>query len=241
VTSIRHVAVVIPAREEAETIERTIDDVEHARRRLPAEVTSECVVVVDASTDGLVLVDVALDGPTVRTSTDQWVCDALRDTATGIVEFVDHPVAPDDVVGGPDWYLHRVGFWHGACAPPACWAGGAAGLLDAAESLVDDDPHRRAHLGALRADAWALRAILATAGRQIDRFPDDRREAEARAHAVRYTVERVATEMLDRFGRAFGPRPFATDDTVSRRWADTHLYLRQHHGEHDLAASGTGP
>jgi glycosyltransferase involved in cell wall biosynthesis len=48
---IRHVAVVIPARNEADTIEATIDAVERARTRLPAGVSSSCVVVVDASSD----------------------------------------------------------------------------------------------------------------------------------------------------------------------------------------------
>jgi hypothetical protein len=51
----------------------------------------------------------------------------------------------------------------------------------------------------------------------------------------------MATEMLDRFGRAFGPRPFTADAEISQRWADTHLYLRQHHGERDLAELGTAP
>lgn len=50
-TRIRHVAVVIPARDEANTIEATIDSVDHARRQLPAGVSSSCVVVVDASSD----------------------------------------------------------------------------------------------------------------------------------------------------------------------------------------------
>lgn len=48
---IRHVAVVVPARDEADTIEATIDSIERARERLPAGVTSTCVVVVDASSD----------------------------------------------------------------------------------------------------------------------------------------------------------------------------------------------
>jgi glycosyltransferase involved in cell wall biosynthesis len=48
---IRHVAVVIPARDEAATIEATIDSVERARRQLPSGVSSSCVVVVDASSD----------------------------------------------------------------------------------------------------------------------------------------------------------------------------------------------
>lgn len=48
---IRHVAVVIPARDEADTIEATIDSVEDARRQLPVGVSSTCVIVVDASSD----------------------------------------------------------------------------------------------------------------------------------------------------------------------------------------------
>lgn len=199
------------------------------------------VTVVDESSGERLLYDVELDHPTVHSKTDQWVCDALRDSATGAAEFVDHDVSPTDTVGGPGWYLDRVGFWHGASAPAACWAGAVAGLLDAAEDLVDDDPHRRAHLGALRADTWAMRAVLSTAGHQIDERPDEIESARSRAYAVRHIVERLATDVLDRFGRAFGPRPFATNAEVSQRWADSHLYLRQHHGERDLAELGRMP
>jgi alkylation response protein AidB-like acyl-CoA dehydrogenase len=199
------------------------------------------VTVIDDATGDRLLFDVGLDRRTIRTNTDQWVCGALSESSTGAVEFVDHEVGQADLVGSPGWYLTRVGFWHGACAPAACWAGAVAGLLDAAEELVDDDPHRRAHLGALRATTWSLRAVLATAGRQIDRAPDDVEHARSRAYAVRHTVERMATDMLDRFGRAFGPRPFTSSAAVSQRWADAHLYLRQHHGERDLAELGRMP
>lgn len=48
---IRHVAVVIPARDEADTIEATIDSIERARRQLPVGVSSTCIIVVDASSD----------------------------------------------------------------------------------------------------------------------------------------------------------------------------------------------
>jgi alkylation response protein AidB-like acyl-CoA dehydrogenase len=199
------------------------------------------VTVIDESSGERLLYDVALDHPSVRLITDQWVCDALRDSSTGAAEFIGHGVTTGDIVGGPGWYLDRVGFWHGACAPAACWAGSVTGLLDAAEGLVDDDPHRRAHLGALRAETWAMRAMLSAAGHQIDERPDEIESARARAYAVRHTVERLATDVLDRFGRAFGPRPFTTDAAVSQRWSDSHLYLRQHHGERDLAELGRMP
>jgi hypothetical protein len=49
--SVDHVAVVIPARNEADTILRTLGSVDAARRRLRPSVTSSCVVVLDDCTD----------------------------------------------------------------------------------------------------------------------------------------------------------------------------------------------
>lgn len=186
-----------------------------------------------------VLVDVDVT-PTSSIVTDltAWSTPALAESATGTVQFDQHPVDESDVIGAPGWYLERVGFWHGACGPAACWAGAAAGLVDAAEHIVDADPHRRAHLGAMRSDVWALRAMLASAGREIDDDPADGLRALQRALALRHHVERVATDILDRFGRAFGPRPFAHDADINQRWLDVHLYLRQDHGERDLALLG---
>jgi hypothetical protein len=187
------------------------------------------------------LVDVDVSGaPTVSPNLTGWRTEALRESATGRIHFEEHPVSPDHVLGPPNWYLDRVGFWHGACGPAACWAGAAAGLVDAAEKMTDDDPHRRAHLGALRADAWALAALLHAAGDEIDDDPADVERARARALSLRQTVERLVTDILDRFGRSLGPRPFVGDVDASQRWSDTHLYIRQHHAERDLEALGRG-
>jgi len=190
------------------------------------------------------LVDVDVDvtaQSSIVTDLTKWSTPALADSCTGSVRFVDHPVDADAVVGAPGWYLDRVGFWHGACGPAACWAGAAAGLVDAAEHLVDNDPHRRAHLGAMRSDVWALRAMLSGAGQEIDADPDNHWQARIRALALRHQVERTASDILDRFGRAFGPRPFAHDADINQRWLDVHLYLRQDHGERDLAVLGEAP
>ncbi len=187
----------------------------------------------------LVDVDVS-DAPTVSPHLEGWRTEALRGSATGSISFENHPVSPDDVLGSPNWYLDRAGFWHGACGPAACWAGAAAGLVDAAERITDDDPHRRAHLGALRADAWALAAVLRAAGDEIDDDPADVERATARALSLRQTVERLVADILDRFGRSLGPRPFVGDAEVSQRWSDTYLYIRQHHAERDLERLGRG-
>jgi len=203
----------------------------HDMRHEGATNTAEAMLVdVDVSAQSSIVTDLT-----------NWSTPALADSCTGSVRFVDHLVDADAVVGAPGWYLDRVGFWHGACGPAACWAGAAAGLVDAAEHLVDNDPHRRAHLGAMRSDVWALRAMLSAAGQEIDADPDNHWRARTRALALRHQVERTASDILDRFGRAFGPRPFAHDADISQRWLDVHLYLRQDHGERDLAVLGEPP
>ncbi len=55
---------------------------------------------------------------------------------------------------------------------------------------------------------------------------------------VRHLVERAATDVLDRFGRATGPALLAFDAAVARRHAELTLYIRQCHAERDLEAIG---
>jgi hypothetical protein len=187
----------------------------------------------DGTTGHLIEVTVA-DCATTRTDTSGWSTPALADATTGTIDFADHPI--DRVVSlHPDWYLQRPGFWHGACGPAACWAGGAAGLVDAADEMADGDPHRRAHVGAMRASRWGLEAMLAQAGHEIDASRRDVIAARTRALSLRHLVERTASSILDHFGRAFGPRPYVGDAAISQRAADVHLYLRQDHAERDLA------
>lgn len=168
-----------------------------------------------------------------------WSTPALADAKTGSITFEDLAVNYGDVVGSAGWYLTRPGFWQGSCGPAACWGGAAAGLVDAAEALVDDDPHRRAHLGAMRSATWSMQAMLYAAGHEIDHDPHDPGRARSRAFALRHRVERLVAEVLDRFGQAFGPRPFVHDTAIGQRWMDAHLYARQQHGERELAILGS--
>ena len=170
---------------------------------------------------------------TIETSTARWRSPALAATHTGSVTFDRAAVA--QVVGEPGWYLDRPGFWHGAIGPAAVWAGGALGLIDHALEHARHDPHVDAHLGALRAIGWEVRVLLDAAGDQIDAEPDDESgEARSRALTVRHLIERSATEVLDRFGRAMGPGPLAFDPAVAERHAGLALYIRQSHAERDL-------
>jgi alkylation response protein AidB-like acyl-CoA dehydrogenase len=188
---------------------------------------------------GLLLFDVTMDGAGIRVEASRWRNAALAETDTSPVSWTAVDVTDDCLVGAPDWYLTRPGFWHGAIGPAACWAGGARSLIEAACRFDRADPHSRAHQGALAASAWALAAILDQAGREIDADPCDREtQARVRALKVRHLIERQCTEVLDRFGRATGPHLLVGDPQVARQFAALGIYLRQCHGERDLATVG---
>jgi hypothetical protein len=142
------------------------------------------------------------------------------------------------VIEGRGWYLSRAGFWHGACGPAACWAGGAAGLVDYARRQSRCDPHTLAHVGAMRSLLWQVESSLETAGMEIDVSACDAKAARVRALIVRHVVEQASTEIMRRFARSYGPFPLVFEEQMSRRYHELDIYLRQCHGERDLEALG---
>jgi len=210
-------------------------------------IVSRALVTVESSaraaSDCRLLLDLHVEpSEAIMHDLTTWSTPALADANTGSITFSGLTVDGSDVVGAPGWYLSRPGFWQGSCSPAACWGGAAVGLVDAAEELIDDDPHRRAHLGAMRSATWSMQAMLYAAGHQIDEDPPDTERARSRALALRHRIERLVAEVLDRFGQCFGPRPFVHDAELGQRWMDAHLYARQQHGERELAILGSdGP
>jgi alkylation response protein AidB-like acyl-CoA dehydrogenase len=192
----------------------------------------DAALVTAHADDAVLLFDVPIAaGVHIEPST--WKTPALAETATVPVAF-ELTLPADAAIGPPDWYLARPGFWHGAIGPAACWVGGALSLIDAVRSLAAKGPHVRAHLGALEALAWNLETILERAGREIDDDPaDDDKRARARALICRHLIERQATEIMDRFGRATGPQLLAFDEPAARQYAGLTVYIRQCHAETD--------
>lgn len=202
-------------------------------------------LVTAHTVDGGRLFAVDLSEPGVRPGLGGWKGLGMAGSDTQNVEFDTVPAA---AIGAPGAYLDRVGFWHGAIGVAACWYGGAVAvgrpLWEAARGS-DLDPHARAHLGAVDTALTAASSVLREAAAAVDRGPDpatndppSRQLAQRRALRVRAVVETAATEIIERVGRALGPRPLATDATHSRRIADLIVYLRQSHAERDLAALG---
>ncbi len=186
------------------------------------------------------LLEVALTADKARISYDisVWHTAAFAETRTGSITFDHAEFTADAIVGPPGWYVERPGFWHGACGPAACWAGGVAGLFDFATASRRKDPHTLAHLGALEANVWAMEALLERAGQEIDATPHDRNAALVRALQLRHLIEFLGTDCLRRFARAYGPQPLSMNADVARRYAEADLYIRQSHAERDLETLG---
>ena len=149
---------------------------------------------------------------------------------------------PAEAVGGPHDYLTRSGFWHGAVGVAAVWFGGAREVARAIARADERRPlkaHALAHAGAVDAALTAAAAVLSAAAAEFDADPDDRSgTARLTAARVRAVVERTATEVVERTGRALGAAPLALDQAHGRRVADLGLYLRQSHAETDLEGLG---
>jgi alkylation response protein AidB-like acyl-CoA dehydrogenase len=182
----------------------------------------------------LVEVDLRENRSHVEADLTAWQPNAFRDTQTGSVAFSKACIDPDGQIGAPAWYLERPGFWHGACGPAACWVGGVAALVDFANASRRDDPHTLAHLGAMQANVWAMFSLLEEAGREIDASPNDIKAAQVRALKLRHLIEQLGSDVLRRFSRAYGPHPRCMNESISRRFQEADLYMRQSHGERDL-------
>jgi alkylation response protein AidB-like acyl-CoA dehydrogenase len=196
----------------------------------------DAALVTAHHAEGIFLFDLPIKDSRVKLQPSAWASPAFADTSTTAVTFEAMVVPDEKRLGEAGWYLHRPGFWHGSIGPAACWAGGAQSLIEAASGLNRRDPHSRAHVGALQSTAWGLNAILEHAGREIDADPENRcGMARTRGLKVRHLIERACTEVLDRFGRATGPHLLAYDSQIVRQHQALALYIRQCHGERDLA------
>ena len=196
-------------------------------------------LVTARAEDGYRLFAVALSGPTATPVDGSWPSPAMRGSDSRSVRFEGHPA---EQVGPPEGYLARPGFWHGAVGVAAVWLGGAVAVaeaLAAADARRALHPHALVHVGAVDASLAAARALLHEAAEQTDGDPrDSAGQARLTAARVRAVVERAATEVTERVGRALGAAPLARDAEHARRVADLALYLRQSHAERDLEEHG---
>jgi alkylation response protein AidB-like acyl-CoA dehydrogenase len=203
-----------------------------------AGIVDRALVTVKAPEAWLVDVDLQACDARVNFDDSAWKTSAFAETKTSLATFDSVMLRDTDIVGETGYYLHRQGFWHGACGPAACWAGGAAGLLHWARKQRHGDAHTLAHLGAMKASVWSMQAMLRTAGDEIDATWNDVAAAQMRALSVRHVVEQCCTDVMRRLARAYGPHPLAMDEMTGKRFQELDLYVRQSHGERDLEDLG---
>jgi len=198
----------------------------------------------DLATDALVtctdgqnrqLVHVRLDAPGLGPVAARWDAVGMARVVSGSLTFDQVPATP---VGEPGQYLSRPGFWHGGAGIAACWFGATSAIAETlrVHGNATRDPHAAAHLGMIDVQLSALRALLRETAVVIDAQP-----GRAHRHAVmrvRSLAERVATETIDRVGRALGAGPLCQDAAHAQRCADLATFIRQSHAERDWASLG---
>ncbi|WP_456269204.1 hypothetical protein M1D97_02650 [Kushneria sp. AK178] len=182
------------------------------------------------------LAAVALDQPGVTVTDRGWQAVGMQATASVEVDFDN---ARATLIGPPNAYLDRPGFWQGGAGIAACWLGGAHALaraLQAKAATRRDDPFMTAHLGHVDVALQAGLTALRDAAERIDAAPDD--DHQALALRTRALIEHSVEQIITHCGRALGAGPFCRDRRFARMMADLPVYLRQSHAERDLSALG---
>jgi alkylation response protein AidB-like acyl-CoA dehydrogenase len=181
---------------------------------------------------------VDLDEPGVRPGEpEQWVARGLRDVVSLPVELVRAPATP---VGPPEWYVERDGFAWGGMGVAAVWWGGAVGLARrlARPTPREQDQVGHLHLGRVDVRLSTSRSLLCEAARRVDAGRARGAAGNALALRVRGAVAESVEAVLQDVEHALGPGPAVSEGQHAARLADLRVYLRQHHGERDLAALG---
>ena len=182
---------------------------------------------------------VDLSHPGVRPSEEPWVARGLAAVRSTALTLSDVPASP---VGPPEWYLERPGFAWGGIGVAAVWFGAACALGRAViDSARQREPDQVAllHLGRIDTALHSTLLTLRDAAARIDDGDAEGRSGQLLAARVRATAAATAELVLGETGRALGPGPLTSDEEHARRVADLTVYVRQHHGERDVARIGS--
>jgi len=185
--------------------------------------------------DEALLLRVEMQAPGVRIETSPWIAEGMRAADTAAIHFEETPAV---VVGGPNDYLQRPGFWHGGAGVAAVWYGAAVAIAQrlGQKASKRSDPHALAKWGAVDSQLMAVRALLLQTADAFDREPET--DGCAAALRLRALVESLAHDIIRQATTALGPGPMVTEAEFSRRCADLQIFIRQCHAERDLEALG---
>lgn len=199
----------------------------------------EHALVTAGTPQGQRLFAVRLDDPRVAGCDEPWVARGLAAVRSTSLTFDAMPATP---VGEPGFYLGRDGFAWGGIGVAAVWAGAAQALAESVRTAAtrrEPDQIALMHIGDLDLHLHVIDVVLADAAALIDAGRAGGDDGLLLARRVRGIVARAAQAVITIVGQALGPAPLVGDETHARRVADLTVYLRQHHGERDLAALGS--
>lgn len=176
------------------------------------------------------LAAVALTQGRFELDASQWHGPGMVGIPTGSGQFKNAPAA---LLGEPEFYLQRPGFWHGGAGIAACWYGAATAIAEhlRRSPRVMHNPFSAAHLGAIDAQLSAARLMLHDLATTIDSAP-----TESHQFAViqlRSLMDRICRDVIERAALALGPVSLCCDAEHAQRCADLAAFIRQSHAEKD--------
>lgn len=173
---------------------------------------------------------VELAHPSVHVDLSHWQAVGMQGTQTAQVHFDNTPVT---VIGQPNRYLERPGFWHGAAGVAACWYGAAVRLVSFLQESCQTHPNafKKMYLGELAQQLSVTKQYFQYIAMLIDDEPMLSHEREIRI--LRAQTEQCCQSVIQLVGKALGARPYCEEATFSQLIADLPVFIRQSHAAFD--------
>ncbi|OCY60317.1 acyl-CoA dehydrogenase, partial [Acinetobacter pittii] len=173
---------------------------------------------------------VDLSHPSITTDLSHWHAVGMHATQTAQVTFKNTPVK---LIGQPNSYLKRPGFWHGAAGVAACWYGAAVRLANFLQEScqANPNPYKKLYLGEVAQQLEITKQYFQYVAKLIDHKPTLSHEREIRI--LRAQTEQCCLSVIERVGKALGARPFCEDATFAQLMADLPVFIRQSHAAFD--------
>lgn len=178
-----------------------------------------------------------------------WQTSAMTVSRTHTVDPSGVTVPLELVIGGPDYYLDRLGFFPGGVGVAAVWTGGLARVVDLLLGWLDtrSSPALELRLGALRVSLIAAVAVLRRGATRLDelltpnatsRQPVDRDVLRELGTEVRSVVGAAVRTGLTEVRELAGPAGLAFATELTHAVDDLDLYVRQQNADADAALLG---
>jgi hypothetical protein len=184
------------------------------------------------------LVDLATAGLPVDASV--WRTGAMAASRTHELRLESLPIDSHQIVGPVDFYLDRPGFFPGGVGVAACWAGGAARLVDLLrERHPTLSPAQQRRLGLIHVDLVSATAVVRLAAARLDASdPAERVDLQVLATEARASAAAAIRRIIGEARLLTGPAGVALDDELSHAMPDLELYVLQQNADADAALLG---